>query len=61
MAWYRSRYSDYGHWPRYVSVAERRAKAAAHATKLAKKGQAVQPVEISGRMIARTFWGKAWC
>jgi len=22
---------------------------------------AVQPVEIDGRVIARTFWGKAWC
>jgi uncharacterized Zn finger protein len=45
----------------YVSVAQRRAKAAKHAQKLAKKGKALAPVRIEGRAIARTFWGKAWC
>ena len=45
----------------YVSVAARRAKAARHAAKLAKKGQKCCPVELDGRDIARTFWGKAWC
>ncbi|MGC8477640.1 MAG: SWIM zinc finger family protein [Acetobacteraceae bacterium] len=29
--------------------------------KLRKKGQAVTPVQIAGRAIATTFWGKAWC
>ena len=29
--------------------------------KLAKKGQAVEPVIVEGRTIARTFWGKSWC
>ncbi|MFH1684321.1 MAG: SWIM zinc finger family protein [Candidatus Margulisiibacteriota bacterium] len=29
--------------------------------KLRKKGRDVQPVEIEGRKIARTFWGRAWC
>jgi len=29
--------------------------------KLRKKGLEVQPVEIEGRKIARTFWGEAWC
>jgi len=29
--------------------------------KLRKKGLDVQPVEIEGRKIARTFWGEAWC
>ena len=45
----------------YVSVAQRRAKAAKHAQKLAKKGKALAPVRFEGRTIARTFWGKAWC
>lgn len=45
----------------YVSAAERRAKAAAHAKKLAKKGAKLAPVMIEGRTIARTFWGQAWC
>jgi uncharacterized Zn finger protein len=28
---------------------------------LRKKGADIQPVEIEGRKIARTFWGEAWC
>jgi uncharacterized Zn finger protein len=50
----------YGFGP-YVSVAERRRKAAKEMAKLAKKGKAIKPVTIEGRAIARTFWGKAWC
>jgi uncharacterized Zn finger protein len=52
-------YEDY--YPRYVSVAERRANAAREMDKLRKKGQVVTPVVIEGRKIATTFWGKAWC
>jgi uncharacterized Zn finger protein len=48
-------------WKPYVSVGQRRAKAKRHATKLAKKGHQVLPVEITGRKIATTFWGTAWC
>jgi len=29
--------------------------------KLRKKGKKIEPVEINGRTIARSFWGKAWC
>jgi len=29
--------------------------------KLRNKGEDIQPVEIEGRTIARSFWGKAWC
>jgi uncharacterized Zn finger protein len=52
---------DYGEWKPYVPAAQRRAQAAREAAKRAKKGQAVSPVVIEGRIIARTFWGKAWC
>ena len=45
----------------YVSVAERRKKSAKEAAKMAKKGISLIPVEIKGRTIASTFWGKAWC
>ncbi|MBE7501022.1 MAG: SWIM zinc finger family protein [Verrucomicrobiales bacterium] len=46
----------------YVSVAERRRKAEAAAKKLAaKSGRALAPVRLTGRPIAVTFWGKAWC
>ncbi len=48
-------------WRPYVPVAARRANALKEMSKLRKKGVAVQPVEIEGRKIARTFWGEAWC
>lgn len=51
---------DYG-WKPYVSVAQRRAKAAREMRKLSKKGKKIEPVEVKGRKIARTFWGEAWC
>jgi uncharacterized Zn finger protein len=48
-------------WAPYVSVAERRRKAAGEMAKLAKKGQPISPVVVQGRAIATTAWGKAWC
>jgi uncharacterized Zn finger protein len=54
---------EWGSFPRYVSVAERRATAAGHAAKLAKKGRKLEPVvpAARGRALATTFWGRAWC
>jgi uncharacterized Zn finger protein len=49
------------YWRPYVPVAQRRAKALKKMEKLQKQGIHVQPVEIEGRTIARSFWGKAWC
>lgn len=57
----RSRHNDYGGWPEYVPVAQRRANAQRQVDKLRKKGEDIQPVEIEGRAIARSFWGKGWC
>jgi len=54
------RYSNNG-WGPYVSVAERRAKAAATAARLTKAGRVLAPVTSSGRKVAKTFWGVAWC
>lgn len=51
----------YGGWAPYVSVAERRAQAEREVAKMRKAGQAIAPVIITGRKIATTFWGKAWC
>lgn len=48
-------------WPAYVSVAERREKAAKLVAAEKKKGKAFNPVVIEGRTIAKSFWGKAWC
>ena len=50
----------YGFRP-YVSVAQRRQQAQREIEKKRKKGLVVQPVVIDGRVIAKTFWGKAWC
>ena len=48
-------------WRRYVPVAERRARARREMNKLRKKGRDIQSIEIEGRAIARSFWGKRWC
>ena len=45
----------------YVPVGERRARAFLEAQKMAKSGRKVTPVTTDGRIIASTFWGKAWC
>jgi uncharacterized Zn finger protein len=51
----------YGGWAPYVPVANRRKQAEREVAKLRKKGHAVSPVIITGRAIAATVWGKAWC
>ncbi len=53
-------YDGWG-WRPYVSVAERRRKALKKMDSLRKKGRAISPVNLDGRAIAKTFWGKAWC
>jgi len=55
-----SRYGRDG-WPAYVSVGERKKKAAKHVQALQKKGKTCHPVIVEGRKIAKTFWGEAWC
>jgi len=50
-----------GFWGRYVSVAERKAKAAKHLKAAKTKGKVLNPVVVEGRQIAHSFWGKAWC
>ncbi len=58
MAWH----GDWdGGWAPYVSVAERRRRAAREMEKRRKQGHPVSPVTIEGRAIVKTFWGKAWC
>lgn len=47
-------------WRPYVPVARRRREAMRKLEQLRKKGP-VSPVVIDGRIIAKTFWGKAWC
>jgi uncharacterized Zn finger protein len=48
-------------WSPYVPVAKRRQRAAKKVAALKKSGRLISPVEIEGRKIAKTFWGKSWC
>jgi uncharacterized Zn finger protein len=48
-------------YPPYVPVAERKKIAARAIKKFKKQGQSVQPVILASKVIANTFWGKAWC
>jgi uncharacterized Zn finger protein len=48
-------------WAPYVPVAERRRRAKRKMEALRKRGVDIQPIEIEGRKIAKTFWGQAWC
>ena len=51
---------SYWGYPRYVSVAEKRAKAARKLKQLRKKNPAIQPIVLEGSAIAKTWWGKSW-
>ena len=50
-----------GFWgfPRYVSVGEKKARAAKKMEKLKKKRD-IRPVILQSKTLARTWWGKAW-
>lgn len=61
MAWYSSRSRSYSGFAPYVPVAQRRAQAEKAAAKAAKNGSGWAGVTITGKKIATTFWGKAWC
>ncbi|MFZ7103761.1 MAG: SWIM zinc finger family protein [Peptococcaceae bacterium] len=51
--------SDYG-FPKYVSVAKKKAKAEKALKKLKKSNLDPEPVIIEGRTLAKSWWGKAW-
>ncbi len=51
--------SYWGYAP-YVTVAEKRAKAAKKLKQLKKKMPDIEPVIIEGQALARTWWGKSW-
>ena len=50
----------YWKFPRYVPVAEKKAKAARKLKQLRKKNPAIQPIVLEGQAIAKTWWGKSW-
>ena len=50
------------HWyPRYVPVDAQRARTVSEMNRLVARGVKVQPVELRGRTLARSFWGRRWC
>ena len=54
--------SYYGEFPAYVSVAERRKRAARKLAQLRRQGHEPAPIVLEPRgAIASTFWGMAWC
>lgn len=50
----------YGFYPRYVTVGEKKAKAAKKLEQMKKKNPEIHPVLLKGRTIARTWWAKSW-
>ena len=56
MSW--SRYSQFAP---YIPAAKRREQTANKAKQMEKSGKKLEPVDIGGRKIAATFWGKEWC
>jgi len=53
----------YGYWSGfapYVSKAEKIRRAEQACAKLMKKGVSLEPVRLDGKLIAKTWWGKAW-
>ncbi|HTQ08189.1 MAG TPA: SWIM zinc finger family protein [Polyangiaceae bacterium] len=56
-----SDFDDTGVFPAYVSVTERRAQAAREANARAARGEKLEPVQSTGKHVASTFWGRAWC
>jgi uncharacterized Zn finger protein len=50
----------YWGYPEYVTVAEKKARAARKLKELCKKNPNMKPVVIEGSAIACTWWGKAW-
>lgn len=51
---------SYGRWPKYVSVAEKKAKAEKKIQQLRKKNPNLKPVILTGKALATTWWGKSW-
>ncbi len=51
---------SYDYYPSYVRVGDRKKKAAKLIVKLRKKRGDIEPIEVKGRNLTRTWWGKSW-
>lgn len=52
--------SYYYGFPKYVSVGEKRAKAAKKLKQMKQKNDDIHPVILEGSKLTNTWWGKAW-
>lgn len=54
---------SWGGYPKYVPVAQRKAKAEKKLAKMLKQKEyaGIEPVIIEGKTIAKNWWGKSWC
>lgn len=52
--------SCWNRYPDYVSVAEKKDKAAKQLKQLQKKIPGIKPIVLAGNALARTWWGKSW-
>ncbi|MEM6603617.1 MAG: hypothetical protein AAF621_06165 [Pseudomonadota bacterium] len=50
----------YDRYPEYISVAQRKERAAKKLKALRKDNPDIAPVTITGRSIAKSWWGKSW-
>lgn len=50
----------YYRYPKYISVAEKQANAEKKLKQLKKKDPTIQPIQIKGKALAETWWGKEW-
>ena len=55
-----SGYGNYGGFGEYESKAEKLAKSKRKIGALKKKNPNIEPILIEGRLLAKTWWGKAW-
>lgn len=56
----RSLYNRYGGFGEYESKAQKLAKAKRQVAALRSENPDLAPIHIEGRLLARTWWGKAW-
>jgi uncharacterized Zn finger protein len=47
-------------YPKYVTAAEKKAKAEKKLKQLRKKMPGIEPIILTGSTLARTWWGKSW-
>jgi len=53
-------YPNYGQFPKYVTVKEKKAESAKDLAKLRKKDPAIKPVILFNGKLATSWCGKAW-